>query len=93
MCLDATSSQALSPQEDIDTDCDCEHQWEAIESKLLNGQKIQGILMAKQVYALLESCNPLHEFPLMCTIHEIVFSGCDIREIVQQGIAICDMHA
>jgi len=91
-CLDATRSQALSPQEDVDMDCDCERQWEAIESKLLNGQKIQGTLTAKQVYALLESSNLLHEFPLMRTIHEIAFSGRDVREIVQ-GIAIHrDMH-
>jgi len=88
--LGVTSSQLSSPQEDVDTTSfcgDCERQWEAIESKMLNGQKIQGTLTAKEVYAVLESRNLLHQFPLIRTIHEIAFSGRDVRDIVH-GIAV-----
>ena len=68
-----------------------EKRWERIEAQLLHGQKLQGTVTAKQVYALLSSSSSLRklqlEFPLLCTIYEIAFAGRPVQEIVQ-GIAV-----
>jgi glycerol-3-phosphate dehydrogenase (NAD+) len=66
---------------------DCEAQWETIELKLLNGQKLQGTLTAKEVYALLDSRQVLDAFPLFKTIYEISFLGRSVHDIVD-GIAV-----
>jgi glycerol-3-phosphate dehydrogenase (NAD+) len=66
---------------------ECEAQWETIERKLLNGQKLQGTLTAKEVYALLDSRRVLDAFPLFRTIYEISFLGRSVRDIVD-GIAV-----
>jgi glycerol-3-phosphate dehydrogenase (NAD+) len=65
---DATGSAVLSPME-------CEQRWNKIESDLLKGQKIQGTLTAKEVYAVLKETDKLNEFPLMTAIYEISFMG------------------
>jgi len=59
----------------------CTKLWSAIESELLNGQKLQGTLAAKEVYHLLNARNLLHEFPLMTAIYEISFKGKPINKI------------
>ena len=66
---------------------DCEAQWETIERKLLNGQKLQGTLTAKEVYALLDSRQVLDAFPLFETIYEISFLGRSVHDVVD-GIAV-----
>lgn len=66
---------------------DCEALWETIEKDLLNGQKLQGTLTAKEVYALLESRGNLDAYPLMRTIYQIAFQGKPVSDIVQ-GISI-----
>jgi glycerol-3-phosphate dehydrogenase (NAD+) len=71
----------------IDHEKDCELKWEEIEAELLNGQKLQGTLTAKEVHALLESRGLLSAFPLMTTIYNIAFKGEPIADIVQ-GISI-----
>jgi glycerol-3-phosphate dehydrogenase (NAD+) len=60
---------------------DCHELWNDIESKLLNGQKLQGTLAAKEVYALLESRNLLNSFPLFRSIYEIAFVGRPVLSI------------
>lgn len=59
----------------------CSKLWNIIESELLNGQKLQGTLAAKEVYNLLKARNLLHEFPLMNVIYEISFDGKSMLDI------------
>ncbi|GAB66424.1 glycerol-3-phosphate dehydrogenase [Plasmodium cynomolgi strain B] len=47
--------------------------WDQIEMELLNGQKLQGIHTAKEVYGVLENHKLKNEFPLFSTIYEIAF--------------------
>ncbi|CAG9476711.1 glycerol-3-phosphate dehydrogenase, putative [Plasmodium vivax] len=47
--------------------------WDQIEMELLNGQKLQGIHTAKEVYGVLEHHKLKNEFPLFRTIYEIAF--------------------
>ncbi|CAB9518426.1 3-phosphate dehydrogenase [Seminavis robusta] len=66
--------------------------WQDIESELLNGQKLQGTLTAKEVYVLLNSSGMLEAFPLISTIYEIAFEGRPVHEIVQ-GIHVSHQGA
>ena len=59
----------------------CDKLWSDIESKMLDGQKLQGTLAAKEVYALLESRMLLGEFPLFSTIYKIAFKGKPVTTI------------
>jgi glycerol-3-phosphate dehydrogenase (NAD+) len=65
----------------------CEKTWERIEADLLNGQKLQGTLTAKEVYGLLESRDILGSFPLIKSIYEIAFMGKPIHKIVEGVVA------
>jgi len=61
----------------------CQERWGRLEKELLNGQKLQGTLTAKEVYISLKSrgdviCN----FPLMKTIYNISFLGNPIADII-----------
>jgi glycerol-3-phosphate dehydrogenase (NAD+) len=64
----------------LDSEC-CTKLWSAIESEMLNGQKLQGTLAAKEVYKLVEARKLLHEFPLMTAIYEISFKGKPVHTI------------
>jgi glycerol-3-phosphate dehydrogenase (NAD+) len=72
----------ISPHE-----AECEKQWKEIEGKLLNGQKLQGTLTVKEVYAVLESRGVLNAFPLIKTIYEIAIKGRPIHQIVE-GVVV-----
>mmetsp|Transcript_37645 Transcript_37645/g.80369 ORF Transcript_37645/g.80369 Transcript_37645/m.80369 type:complete len:439 (+) Transcript_37645:86-1402(+) len=65
----------------------CEKQWSDLEDKILNGQKLQGTLAVKEVYALLESRELLDSFPLFCTIYEIAFKGKPV-DLIIDGINV-----
>eukprot|EP00527_Entomoneis_sp_CCMP2396_P000014 CAMPEP_0198148726 /NCGR_PEP_ID=MMETSP1443-20131203/43014_1 /TAXON_ID=186043 /ORGANISM="Entomoneis sp., Strain CCMP2396" /LENGTH=411 /DNA_ID=CAMNT_0043813505 /DNA_START=226 /DNA_END=1461 /DNA_ORIENTATION=+ len=85
-----------SPASSVDyahvSDMQCAIMWEKIEAELLNGQKLQGTLTAKEVFALFESRNVVAAFPLMKTIYEIAFNGRPIQQIVD-GIVVDDVAA
>ncbi len=59
----------------------CQELWNKIEYEMLNGQKLQGTLAAKEVYDLLESRNLLNSFPLFRAIYEIAFAGRPVSSI------------
>lgn len=61
----------------------CEAIWENIQSNLLNGQKLQGTLCAKEVYAAISSINAIEKYPLLTTIHDIAFAGMPVQEILE----------
>ncbi|KAL7554324.1 hypothetical protein ACHAWF_017763 [Thalassiosira exigua] len=67
----------------------CEKLWRDIESRMLDGQKLQGTLAAKEVYALLESRMLLESFPLFATIYEIAFNGMPVASITDGINAKC----
>lgn len=75
-----------------DHETECEQKWEQIESNLLNGQKLQGTLTAKEAYLVLSSRGLLSSFPLIKTIYEIAFQGKPIQQIVE-GIVIAEEHS
>ncbi len=75
----AKRRDAMKPILDAES---CSKLWNTIESELLNGQKLQGTLAAKEVYNLLKARNLLQEFPLMTVIYEISFEGKSVLEIV-----------
>lgn len=86
LCAEAFAKERLSNADDIEvswTSHECDKHWEIIESKLLNGQKIQGTLTAREVYALLKSRSLLGAFPLIRTIYGIAFEGYPVGSIVQ----------
>lgn len=64
-----------------------EQVWNDIENDLLEGQKLQGILTAKDVHTVLDSRKLLNSFPLMKTIYEIAFKGRPVATITD-GIRV-----
>jgi glycerol-3-phosphate dehydrogenase (NAD+) len=64
-----------------------EQLWNDIENDLLEGQKLQGILTAKDVHTVLDSRKLLASFPLMKTIYEIAFKGRPVTTITD-GIRV-----
>ena len=76
--------------EDIENKWDentCQALWESLESELLNGQKLQGTITAKEVYATLSTKKLLDSYPLIHTIHKVSFQGLPVHHIVD-GITV-----
>lgn len=44
------------------------------EKELLNGQSAQGIVTCKEVHEWLETCELIHEFPLLEAVYQIVYN-------------------
>ncbi|GES99993.1 glycerol-3-phosphate dehydrogenase [NAD(+)], cytoplasmic isoform X1 [Rhizophagus clarus] len=55
--------------------------FEQLEKELLNGQKLQGTLTAKEIYSVLNRKGLEKEFPLFTTVYRIVFEGLDPHNI------------
>jgi glycerol-3-phosphate dehydrogenase (NAD+) len=60
-----------------------EGEWDKIEKKLLNGQKLQGTITSKDVSAVLKKKGIEAEFPLFTRIYEIAFEGKAASSIVE----------
>ena len=58
-----------------------EGDWEKIEADLLNGQKLQGTITAKDVSTVLKAKGLEGEFPLFTRINAIAFEGMPASEI------------
>ncbi|KAI9264137.1 glycerol-3-phosphate dehydrogenase [NAD+] [Phascolomyces articulosus] len=54
-----------------------------LEAELLNGQKLQGTLTAKEVNEFLTARNMVEEFPLFTTVYRICYEGLDMHAIVR----------
>jgi len=50
-------------------------EWEDIESELLNGQKLQGVLTAMEIYPLIELHGLEPKLPLICATYKIACKG------------------
>ena len=59
-----------------------EGDWDELEKSMLNGQKLQGTITAKDVMVVLQSKNLAKEFPLFTRIHEIAFEGKPVSSII-----------
>lgn len=57
--------------------------WEEIETELLNGQKLQGTITAKDVMTCLKAAGCEGDFPLFVKIYNISFEGAPVEEIVK----------
>lgn len=94
-CAEAFAKQHLELEEMCQSEEDevqCAKRWEKIEAELLNGQKLQGTLTAKEVHALLQSRGLLGAFPLMTTIYDVSFKGKPIEKIVE-GIRVASVSS
>ena len=60
-----------------------EGDWDALEQKMLNGQKLQGTITAKDVMVVLRSKGLVEEFPLFSRIHEIAFEGKPAETLIE----------
>jgi glycerol-3-phosphate dehydrogenase (NAD+) len=58
--------------------------FEELENELLNGQKLQGTLTAKEVYEILKRQNLLQEFPFFEVIYAISFQGSPVESFLKQ---------
>jgi len=57
--------------------------WEKIEKDLLNGQKLQGTLTAKEVYEVMKRTDGIADFPLFHMIYKISFEGVPVAKLVE----------
>lgn len=57
--------------------------WEKIEKEVLNGQKLQGTLTAKEVHEVLKRTNSMNEFPLFEKIYNISYEGHDVKTLCE----------
>lgn len=57
--------------------------FQELEAELLNGQKLQGTLTAKEVYEVLSEKNLTKEFPLFTTVYKICFENYPPERIIE----------
>ncbi|XP_044525092.1 glycerol-3-phosphate dehydrogenase [NAD(+)], cytoplasmic-like [Gracilinanus agilis] len=56
--------------------------FEELEIEILNGQKLQGPLTAKEIYNILKNKDLTDKFPLFVCIHEICYEGKAAKEFI-----------
>ncbi|KAG7604429.1 Glycerol-3-phosphate dehydrogenase [NAD(+)] 1 [Arabidopsis thaliana] len=57
--------------------------FDELEAEMLQGQKLQGVSTAKEVYEVLKHCGWLEMFPLFSTVHQICTGRLQPEAIVQ----------
>ncbi|TMW61302.1 hypothetical protein Poli38472_013765 [Pythium oligandrum] len=57
--------------------------WDELEQTMLNGQKLQGTLAAKEVHDILKAHKSEDQFPLFTNIYRIAYEGADPKTITQ----------
>ncbi|GLD98921.1 hypothetical protein PINS_up007639 [Pythium insidiosum] len=57
--------------------------WEELEDSMLNGQKLQGTLTAKEVHHILQAHESEDQFPLFTNIYRIAYEGADPKIITE----------
>lgn len=55
--------------------------WQELETKMLNGQKLQGTITAKDVMSVVKAKGLQDKFPLFTTIHDIAFDGKPVKQL------------
>lgn len=65
--------------------------WDDIEKELLNGQKLQGTITAKDIMVALRGLQCEHEFPLFTLTYRIAFEGAPVSDIVD-NLPIAEIH-
>merc|ERR1711988_1470894 len=60
-----------------------EGDWDTIEKKLLNGQKLQGTITSKDVATVLRAKGMEKDFPLFTRIYEIAYEGKPASSIIE----------
>jgi len=58
--------------------------FEELEVELLNGQKLQGTLTAKEVHEVLQRQKLMKEFPFFEVIYDIVYEGRPVEQFLQE---------
>jgi glycerol-3-phosphate dehydrogenase (NAD+) len=57
--------------------------FDVLEKELLNGQKLQGVLTAHEVYGFLESHHAVEQFPLFRNVYRICYEGVKPQELLK----------
>lgn len=87
-CAEAFAQQRIAGEQQQNLSLkECQDLWKTIETDLLNGQKLQGTLTAKEAHALLLDQGVLNDFPLIKVIYDISFHGMAVDTIVE-GICV-----
>ncbi|KAK4052394.1 hypothetical protein OIV83_002196 [Microbotryomycetes sp. JL201] len=55
--------------------------FDELEAELLNGQKLQGTLTAKEIYEFLKGRGRLEGYPLFSKVYQISYEGLDPKEL------------
>ncbi|KAL1918133.1 uncharacterized protein VTP21DRAFT_3399 [Calcarisporiella thermophila] len=58
--------------------------FEELEKEMLNGQKLQGTLTAKEVYTFLKSKQLTQEFPLMTTVYRVCYEDLSPSDLFKE---------
>lgn len=95
-CAEEFARRVLDGGHTLDRDSDSLHElWRVIEKDILNGQKLQGVDTCQEVMTMLvehyrkenaingNSRDVALDFPLLCRIHAIAFSGESFRTLFQ----------
>ncbi|TPX62839.1 hypothetical protein PhCBS80983_g00088 [Powellomyces hirtus] len=58
--------------------------FETLEKEMLNGQKLQGTLTAKEVHEILKSKNMVKEFPFFTAVYRVCYEGLAPKNLVDE---------
>ncbi|KAI8588213.1 NAD-dependent glycerol-3-phosphate dehydrogenase N-terminus-domain-containing protein [Geranomyces variabilis] len=56
--------------------------FETLEKEMLNGQKLQGTLTAKEVHEILKGKNMVNDFPFFTAVYRVCYENLPARELV-----------